>query len=344
MRALLVVNPKATTTSERSRDVLVRALRSEVDLRVELTRRRGHGADLARQAVAQGLDVVVALGGDGTVNEVINGLLTATAEGRGAAADRVGAATRVSPTDVAGAPGEAGTADRKHARRMMPAIAVVPGGSTNVFARALGLPKDAVEATGAILEAMHDGRARSVGLGKADGRYFTFCAGFGLDAEVVRKVERARLRGKASTPGLYIRSTIAQFFLDTERRVPLITLERPGEDAEVDLASVVVQNTAPWTYIGNRAVTACPDASFDTGLDLMAMRALHIPATALAVTQILTGRRRRPDGRQTMTLHDLSAFTVSSARPLAFQVDGDYLGERTKVTFSAVPDAVRVFC
>ena len=338
MRALLVVNPKATTTSERSRDVLVRALRSEVDLRVEVTRRRGHGADLARRAVAQGLDVVVALGGDGTVNEVVNGLLNATAQVRGGAADRV----------AAGAGGSAvttGTAARKQAPgTRLPAIAVVPGGSTNVFARALGLPKDAVEATGAILEAMHDGRLRSVGLGKADGRYFTFCAGFGIDAEVVRKVERARLRGKVSTPALYIRSTVAQFFLETERRVPLITLERPGEDAQLDLASVIVQNTAPWTYIGSRAVTACPDASFDSGLDLMAMRALHIPATALAVTNILTGRRPKPHGRQMMTLHDLSTFTLSSARPLAFQVDGDYLGERTKVTFSAVPDAVRVFC
>jgi diacylglycerol kinase family enzyme len=76
----------------------------------------------------------------------------------------------------------------------------------------------------------------------------------------------------------------------------------------------------------------------------MAMRALHIPATAVAVTRILTGRRPKPHARQMMTLHDLSAFTLSSTRPLAFQVDGDYLGERTKVTFAAVPDAIRVFC
>ena len=78
MRALLVVNPTATTTSERSRDVLARALRSEVDLTVEYTRRRGHGVSLARQAVADGFDLVVTLGGDGTVNEVVNGLMSAT--------------------------------------------------------------------------------------------------------------------------------------------------------------------------------------------------------------------------------------------------------------------------
>ncbi len=77
MRALLVVNPKATTTSERSRDVLVRALRSQVDLTVEYTLRRGHATTLAKAAAESGVDVVVTLGGDGTVNEAVNGLMTA---------------------------------------------------------------------------------------------------------------------------------------------------------------------------------------------------------------------------------------------------------------------------
>src|SRR5258706_6399546 len=106
MRALLVVNHKATTTSGRIRDVLVHALRSEVDLEVAYTERRGHAATLAQRAAKDGLDVVVALGGDGTVNEVANGVLS---EGPGPST---------------------------------PAIAVVPGGSTNVFARAIGLPND----------------------------------------------------------------------------------------------------------------------------------------------------------------------------------------------------------
>src|SRR5262245_14095847 len=179
MRAVLVVNPKATTTSERGQDLLIRALRSEVDLTVEYTRRRGHAAELARRACEERVDVVVTLGGDGTVNEVVNGLLH---EGVG---------------------------------EKVPALAVVPGGSTNVFARAPGLPKEWTEGVAVILEALHGHRMRTVGLGRADGRYFTFCAGFGLDAEVVRKVERARLRGKTSTPALYVRSTVSQFFLET---------------------------------------------------------------------------------------------------------------------------------
>ena len=93
-------------------------------------------------------------------------------------------------------------------------------------------PGTGSRAPASILDALHSRRARTIGLGRADGRYFTFCAGFGLDAEVVRKVERARLRGKVSTPALYMRSTVSQFFLDTDRQRPLITLERPGEETE----------------------------------------------------------------------------------------------------------------
>jgi diacylglycerol kinase family enzyme len=307
MRALLVVNPKATTTSDRGRDVLVRALRSDVDLVVEYTRRRGHAAELAQRAVQERMDLVVTLGGDGTVNEVVNGLL------------------HDGP-------------DEK-----VPALGVVPGGSTNVFARALGLPRDPVEGTGALLDALDRDRARLVGLGKADGRYFTFCAGFGLDAEVVRKVERLRLRGRVSTPGLYMRTLFSQFFMETDRSVALLTLERPGGAIDGDLANAIVQNTAPWTYLGDRPVNPCPEASFETGLDLMALRALHIPSATRALAQILS-RRPNPHGRQILRLHDLSAFTLRAARPLAFQVDGDYVGEKSKVTFCAVPDALRVFC
>jgi diacylglycerol kinase family enzyme len=318
MRAILVVNPKATTTSELSRDVLVRALRSELDIRVEYTRRRGHAADLAREARDEQVDVVITLGGDGTVNEVVNGLLQ-------------------------DGPWESGDAAGRGNTDKVPALAVVPGGSTNVFARALGLPRDAVEGTGVILDALHNGRVRSVGLGRADGRYFTFCAGFGLDAEVVRKVERARLRGRVSTPGLYLRSTVAQFLLDSDRKTPMITLECPGEETQQEIASVIIQNTAPWTFLGDRPINSCPDASFDTGLDLMAMKALRLPATARTVTQLLS-RRGNPHGKQVMTLHDLPEFTLRAVRPMAFQLDGDYLGERSKITFTSMPGALRVFC
>jgi diacylglycerol kinase family enzyme len=308
MRALLVVNPKATTTSERSRDVLVRALRTEVDITVAYTRRRGHAAALAKDAATAGAEVVVTLGGDGTVNEVVNGLMDAS----GKAGDR-------------------------------PALAVVPGGSTNVFARSIGMPKDWAEGAGVILEAIRDGRSRTIGLGRADDRYFTFCAGLGIDAEVVRRVERARLRGRTSTPWLYMRSTLSQYFLETNRRHPPLTLERPGEQPDSGLATVIVQNTAPWTYLGDRPVNPCPEASFDAGLDVMALRELHVPSTTRTVQQILA-RRPRPHGKRVLALHDLEAFTLRSERPMAFQLDGDFLGERNKIEFRSVPEALRIVC
>ncbi|MQA24804.1 MAG: diacylglycerol kinase family lipid kinase [Micromonosporaceae bacterium] len=317
MRALLVVNPKATTTSGRGQDVLARALRSEVDLEVEYTRRRGHAAELARRAVKDGLDVVVTLGGDGTVNEVVNGLLA----------------------DVPLATGP----DDDTARPAVPMLAVVPGGSTNVFARALGLPGDWADGTGVILEALREGRTRSIGLGRVNERWFTFCAGFGLDAEVIRRVERARVRGRVSTPGLYLRSAVAQYFAASDRRGPLISLERDGAEAEHGLGTVIVQNTAPWTYLGNRPVNPNPDASFDLGLDVLATRGQGLPSTVRTAAQMLS-RQADPHGRRVLRLHDLDGFALRAQRPVAFQVDGDYLGEREHLRFRAEPQALRVVC
>ncbi|MFC0005903.1 diacylglycerol/lipid kinase family protein [Micromonospora siamensis] len=315
MRAVLVVNPKATTTSERSRDVLVRALRSEVDLSVRYTRRRGHATTLAREAAEEGVDVVVTLGGDGTVNEVVNGLM-------------------------AGLPA---TPDGGTPAQRLPALATVPGGSTNVFARALGLPREWPEGTSMILEGLRLGRSRTIGLGRADDRYFTFCAGFGVDAAVIHRVEQARRRGRVSTPALYMRSTFAQYFFSSDRRHPAISLERPGEQAEEELATVIIQNTAPWTYLGEREINPNPEASFDLGLDVLALRRLRVASTARTVTQSVA-RHADPRGRQVLRLHDVPEFTLVSARPQAFQLDGDYLGERQKVRFASVPDALRVIC
>jgi diacylglycerol kinase family enzyme len=316
MRALLVVNPKATTTSERSRDVLVRALRSEVELTVEYTSRRGHAAALTRAAAESGVDVVVTLGGDGTVNEAANGLMTA--------------AEALSGPTVAPA-------------YRLPALAVVPGGSTNVFARALGLPRDWIEGTGVILAGLRDGRHRVIGLGRADDRYFTFCAGMGLDAAVVRQVEQARLRGRTSTPALYVRSTIGQFFRGDDRKSPPLSVERPGEPTKTELGTVIIQNTAPWTYVGDRPINPNPEASFDRGLDVLALRHLRVGSTARTVTQIVS-RKADPHGGQVVRLHDQAEFTVVATRPQPFQLDGDYLGERQKVHFMSVPEALRVIC
>jgi diacylglycerol kinase family enzyme len=305
MRALLDVNPAATTTTKKGRDVLVRALASELKVEVEETSYRGHAAALACRAARDGVDVVVSLGGDGTVNEVVNGMLTDGAN-----------------------PG-------------LPLLAVVPGGSTNVFARMLGLPEDPVEATGEILDGLRSRRTRPVGLGRAGDRWFTFNAGYGFDAEVVRRIELRRRAGHANTQARYVRRAVADFFLHYDRRHPAITLDRPGEEPEQGLFYVMVANSAPWTYLGDRPVHLAPEASFDTGLDVFAPRTMRTVSTLRYAVQALRGGRRLR-GRRLLRLHDLGEFTLRAERPLALQIDGDYLGEHEEVRVTAVPAALRV--
>ena len=303
MRALLVVNPKATTTSARARDVLAHALASEVKLDVVETTHRGHATELARQASRDGLDVVVALGGDGTVNEVTNGILHAGVQ-----------------------PG-------------LPALAVVPAGSTNVFARTLGMPNNPIEATSQLLEALLEDRRRTIGLARADDRWFTFNAGLGLDAGAVRRVERARAKGRTATQPLYVRSAVREYYYGPSHKHPL-TVERDGAEP-LQLALALVCQTDPWTYLGDRPVRPCPDASFATGLDLFGLTKAPTATVLRHLRQILS-RRARPRGKHLVLLHDQPRLVLSSPVPLPFQLDGDDLGDRSRVVLTAVPDALRV--
>jgi diacylglycerol kinase family enzyme len=321
MRALLVVNPVATTTSARTRDVIAHALANELELEVAATEYRGHARELARRAAEQrSAEVVIALGGDGTVNEVVNGLLH-------------------QGPDTA----------------RLPRLAVVPGGSTNVFARALGLPNDAVEATGALLDAMHARRERPIGLGLASGtrgtadaevprRWFTFNAGFGFDAGVVGRVESRREMGKRSTHALYVRQALRQFLGDHQRRTHgIISLLRPGQEPIDGLVLSVVCNTAPWTFLGNRPIYAAPGASFDTGLDLFGVSKLSSTALTRYAAQLLRSTPKRgPHGKHVVSLHDEGEITLQSQAPQPFQLDGDHLGLRSSVSFTGVRRALRV--
>ncbi len=336
MPALLIVNPHATATTQLRRDVITHALASQMDLEVVETRYRGHAGTLARQAASDGFQLILTLGGDGTVNEAVNGLLRGWRPG----------------TD--------------------PAFAAVPGGNANVFTRALGLAADPVDATGRILEALRAGRDRRVGLGCATpgaatpgaatpsgptpdeatpggatpaggrDRYFTFNAGLGLDAEVVRVIEELRAHGRTLTPGLYLRTALRQFYAVTDRRHPALTLEREGQSPVGHLFLGIISNTSPWTYLGPRPVNPSPGAGFDTGIDIFALRRMGTIATLNALRQMFAQRSEPPRGRHVVSLHDQPAFTLRSDHPVALQVDGEYVGEHESVTFRAVPRALRV--
>ncbi len=303
MRALLIVNPHATSTNERRRDLLAHALAGEMSLKVARTESRGHAAHLAAAAADSGVDVVVVHGGDGTVNEVVNGLMY-----RGVRPD-------------------------------IPLLAVVPGGSTNVFARALGVDPDPTLATEQILEALAKGRTRTVSLGLAGDRYFTFNAGLGLDAEAVQAVEKRRSKGKEISNALHVRMTIARYFR-SDRRSPRLTLELPGQQPITGVHLVFVSNVDPWTYLSSIPVRTNPGISIATGLGVFALTSMSIPVALRASTQILTGR---PGGsRHIIRADDEPWALVHSREPIGLQADGDYLGKKTEMRFSSVPRALRL--
>jgi diacylglycerol kinase family enzyme len=136
--------------------------------------------------------------------------------------------------------------------------------------------------------------------------------------------------------------TLRQYYRVTDRRHPPLMLERDGHPPAGPLFVAIVSNTAPWTYLGRRPVNPTPQASFDTGLDVFALRTLRTVSTSRAIGHMLSTSGRPPRGRSVLTLHDLAEVTLRSARPAAFQVDGEYVGERECVRFLSVPDALRV--
>jgi diacylglycerol kinase family enzyme len=304
VRGLLIVNPQATTTTGNSADLAVRSLAGLVDLDVEHTRYRGHARELA--AAARG-ELVIVLGGDGAVNEAVNGIMARPPE-----------------------------------QSEKPLLAVIPGGGGNVLAQGLGLPADAAAAIARIREGIKEGRYRTIGLGLAGDRYFTFSAGLGMDAEVVREVERMRASGHRESPALFLRTMVRQYRSGTDRRTPALTLERDGQPSTPDLFMTAITNRSPWTYLHGRALLPVPNPDFSSGLDVFALRKVRATTIVSAVGQMLLFRRRSPRGRHTLTVTGLESLTISSIRPIAFQVDGDYLGETEAVKFQFVPHALRV--
>jgi diacylglycerol kinase family enzyme len=308
VRGLLIVNRYATSMTGTVTDLVVRSLAGLVDLDVERTQYRGHARELAAAARA---DIVIVLGGDGSINEVVNGVMS-----------------RAEPV-------EAGSASK-------PLIAVIPGGGANVLARGLGLPVDTAAAIRRVREVIAAGRYRTMGLGLAADRYFTFSAGLGLDAEVVREVDRLRGEGHRESASLFLRTMVRQYYGGTDRRRPALTLERDGQPPVGDLFMAIITNRSPWTYLRDRPLLPVPNPDFNSGLDLLVLRRMRVTTIVNAVGQMLYVRSRPPRGRNLLSVLGSESLTIRSARPIAFQADGEYLGETEAVKFQFVPHALRV--
>jgi diacylglycerol kinase family enzyme len=321
VRALLIVNPNATSTTASGRDALARSLTSAVRLRVAHTDHRGHAAELAAGAVDDGVDLVVVHGGDGTVNEAVNGMLGRPSTHRGQR-----------PDDSTAAAG-----------RRVPALGVLPGGSANVFARSLGISPDPAAAARQLLAALASGARVRTGLGVADDRWFLFNAGLGWDAEVVAAVDRHRGRGGEASPTRYVRATVSRYLRARRDPVALrVRLEGPaGTVEDSGLLSLFVSATDPWTYLGPRAVHTNPGTSPERGLGVFALRDLGL-RTVVRVVPAMLRRGGQPRSAALLRCDDVDRVEVSCGRAVALQLDGEHLGPRTAVTFTRAAAALEV--
>ena len=311
MRAVLIVNPNATSTTPAGRDLVAHALESRVGLVVTHTDHRGHAIEIAEAAKRDGTDVIIVHGGDGTVNEVVNGLL--------------------------GKPGP----DRP-AADTLPAVAVVPGGSANVFARALGISPDPIEATNQLIDLLgaHRGAWRRIGLMDCVERWAVFTAGMGVDGDVVAAVEAQRAKGRKVTAGRYIRIAVREM-LGNVRDEPLLTVHLPDREPVSGVHFAFVSNASPWTYANARPVWTNPDTTFETGLGVFAVTTMNVAANLLVVRRMLS-KKARIKGKHLIREDNLPWVRITSDEPIACQVDGDFLGMRDDMTFTAVPQALAV--
>jgi diacylglycerol kinase family enzyme len=220
------------------------------------------------------------------------------------------------------------------------ALAALPGGSTNVFARTVGLPNDPVEATGVLLDALARRNIRRVGLGSVNGRYFLFHTGVGFDAAVVEQVERrSGLKRYAGHP-LFVYAGIDTWIRHFDRSRPRFAVHHADGSVIDDAYLTIVLNTNPYTYLGNRPLNLAPEATLDSGLAAVTVRTmafarfLRIIGSALATGRAMR-RSRWVDHRV-----DLDALTVRAYGPVPYQVDGDHLGDAEVLEFRHEPDVL----
>jgi diacylglycerol kinase family enzyme len=299
---LVIVNPYATTVSNRLKNLVVYALQSRYEVEAVDTEAKLHATEICREAAEEGYELVVAFGGDGTVNEAANGLVG---------------------TDVP--------------------LTCLPGGSTNVFCRSLGIPRDVVDATEHLLQMADRFEPRKVDLGRVNGRHFTFSSGIGLDASVVERVDsHPRLKARY-TRWYYTYAAIGTFTRKYLVHPPRIRVE--VNDRSVEGVTVVVQNSDPFTYFGNRPIRIAEGAGLETGtLSLAVLERANPIDMPTVIARVFSARaktvlrHRRIEGFQDVEY----ARVVSADGPFPLQVDGDYIGEFEEASYAISPHALTV--
>jgi diacylglycerol kinase family enzyme len=295
MRAHLIMNPEARGVTPAVQRVVQAALEARFKLESTHTHARDAAIEVARAAVDDGAEVIIAFGGDGLVNEVVNGIV--------------------------------GTES---------ILAIVPGGTMNVLARNLGLPKDPLEATDYILQKSEglqktgNAGTHKLSLGAANGRYFTFVCGCGFDAEAAAWVEdRKRSKRRFGEPIFYF-SALTTFLTSYARRRPFLRVQTEGSSLDAVLAIGV--KSGPYAYLAGRPLRLAPGQAADDKLQLLVVRKMsywHLPIYAIGA--LLTGSY----GGEATSATGIDEFTVKGEGPFAVHVDGEPLEPMSRLVVRA---------
>jgi diacylglycerol kinase family enzyme len=305
---LLIVNPYATTVSDRLKNLVVYALQGRFEVETVATEAQNHATEIGREVRDHGYDIVVAFGGDGTLNEVANGL---------------------AGTDVP--------------------VSVLPGGSTNVVCRTLGIPNDVVDATEHLLALVDEWTPRKIDLGTVDDRHFVFSCGVGIDATVVKRVDaHPRLKSRAG-PYYYSWAAISAFYRNYIVSPVKLRVEIDGKTSEGITA--LAQNSDPFTYFASRPVRVCEGVEIDDGtLSLGVLKRATQRDMPTLIPRLFSEKRPAARHRQIEHFEGVKAASIASisetkdgvVRPFPIQVDGDYIGEHTHLDLRVDPGALTV--
>jgi len=302
-RMLVIVNPSATTMNPRLRNLVIAALHGRYEVEAIDTQARGHATDLCREAAHEGYDVVVSFGGDGTVNEVANGLVG-------------------SPTP----------------------LTCLPGGATNVLCKMLGIPGEIIDATEHLLAMADHWRPRRIDLGTANGRAFTYSSGFGLDASVVKRIERQpRLKQHRLRDVYFVYAAIETVLREYVRDPPRMDL-RLGDEHD-SVISAIVQNGDAFTYLGDKPIALAEGSGLDTGsLAGVALRGARPRDVVPVLWRLFSPKGTIVGHPQVRSFRDVQSLRCTSAdgRQIPLHVDGDHVGDVTEAVFAVKPGALGV--
>ena len=309
MRALLVANTFATSTDDTIQARVVGELSKHLDVTVINTSARNDAIEIARTAQQQGYELVIGLGGDGTVNEIANGLLHDGPNPKG------------------------------------PLLAAIPGGNGNVFARNMGLSENPMEATAQILSAIKEQKFQEIGVGRIAtnniSRWFLFNAGIGLDAAVIAEMETRRASGKTVSDFAYAKLALRELFARTDRKHGSLSLVSDSGEIHRDAHFALIVNLAPWAYLGSKPLNPLPLASHETALDVYAPTALSVSTVFRLASRAVAGKSAE-NQRDVITLIDQKQVHIQAESPLWIQVDGDVITQSTELTATHFPNALRV--